>query len=494
MSLTQVCDRERGWYEVPDIRTWQLATGAAALGLALAAGTVVAAGPWESGQRTAERDRAAADRAAGGRGVGGDRRHPGDGHAPAPAPSALPVLKALGASAGAGRGEAAAEAGGAVRTDPELARRLEPLLSDPGLGKRPGVSVVELSTGRELYGREPGRAVVPASTVKIATAAAALSALGPYHRITTVVSASPDGRKLTLVGGGDATLDRKRLATLADRTAGDLRGRKVRAVTLAYDTSAYRGPDLHRIGVNPNIARVTPLMVDQGRVGSGSGGPGDRVADPAGEAARAFGELLEGRGVEVTGEPAPGRPGKGAKPLAEVVSAPLSALVERMLTRSDNDIAESLARQTAIALGEEPSFAGAGRAVKRQLGTLKVPLAGARFADGSGLDRRGRVAPRLLTALLARAAEPVHPGLRPVLTGLPVGGFTGTLESRLTGDSPVGGVLRAKTGTLSGVNALSGTVATPDGGLLAFAFLATGTPSPSAAQPALDRLATALTP
>ncbi|WP_006347520.1 hypothetical protein [Streptomyces sp. SID5473] len=43
---------------MPDIRTWQLATGAAVLGLVLAAGAVTAAGPWESGRRTAELDRA----------------------------------------------------------------------------------------------------------------------------------------------------------------------------------------------------------------------------------------------------------------------------------------------------------------------------------------------------------------------------------------------------------------------------------------------------
>ncbi|QDY78284.1 D-alanyl-D-alanine carboxypeptidase/D-alanyl-D-alanine endopeptidase [Streptomyces qinzhouensis] len=467
---------------MPDIRTWQLATGAAALGLVLAAGAVTAAGPWESGRRTAERDRAAEAEAEPG---GGHRRPKG----PAPAPSAPPVLTALGAApkTAAARGEAA---GGPAR---ELARRIEPLLRDRGLGPRPGVSVVDLTTGRELYGRDPGRAMIPASTVKIATAVAALSALGPYHRIPTTVHATPDARSLTLVGGGDATLDRAGLRTLARRTAGDLRARKVTKVTLGYDTSAYRGPDLHPIGVNGNIARVTPLMVDQGRTDPRSTGPADRVADPAGEAARTFREMLENEGVTVGGDTAPGRPAAGSEPLAEVLSPPLADLAERMLTTSDNDIAESLARQTAIARNEEPSFAGAGRAVREQLAVLKVPLAGARFADGSGLDRAGRVTPRLLTSLLTRAAEPSHPGLRPVLTGLPIGGFTGTLESRHTGPAPGSGVLRAKTGTLTGVNALSGTVPSHDGTLLGFAFLANDTPSPTAAQPALDRLATALT-
>ncbi|MGW6460610.1 D-alanyl-D-alanine carboxypeptidase/D-alanyl-D-alanine endopeptidase, partial [Streptomyces sp. NPDC055078] len=178
--------------------------------------------------------------------------------------------------------------------------------------------------------------------------------------------------------------------------------------------------------------------------------------------------------------------------LAQVHSEPLSALVERMLTDSDNDIAESLARQTAVASGEEASFAGAGRAVRRQLDRLRLPLGGARFADGSGLDRADRVSARLLTALLARAADPARPELRPVLTGLPVAGFNGTLVSRYPGTSPATGLIRAKTGTLTGVGSLSGTVVDPGGRLLAFAFMAGDTPSRDASQTALDRLAAAL--
>ncbi|MEW5629237.1 D-alanyl-D-alanine carboxypeptidase, partial [Streptomyces hydrogenans] len=96
-------------------------------------------------------------------------------------------------------------------------------------------------------------------------------------------------------------------------------------------------------------------------------------------------------------------------------------------------------------------------------------------------------------ALLTRAADPAHPELRPLLTGLPVGGFTGTLAGRY-GQAPAGaGLVRAKTGTLTGVNTLAGTVVTTDGRLLAFAFLAGRTPSPDLAQPALDRLSAALT-
>ncbi|CAM5329394.1 hypothetical protein SMICM304S_05002 [Streptomyces microflavus] len=90
-----------------------------------------------------------------------------------------------------------------------------------------------------------------------------------------------------------------------------------------------------------------------------------------------------------------------------------------------------------------------------------MPTAGARLADGSGLDREGRVTATLLTTLLARAADPDRPELRPVLTGLPVAGFSGTLSTRYEDAPGATGLVRAKTGTLNRVNSLAGTVVDP---------------------------------
>ena len=73
---------------------------------------------------------------------------------------------------------------------------------------------------------------------------------------------------------------------------------------------------------------------------------------------------------------------------------------------------------------------------------------------------------------------------------MPVKPATGTLTSRYTDGAA--GVVRAKTGTLTGVNTLAGTVVDQDGRLLAFAFLTSDTTDPGAAQSALDRTASAL--
>ncbi|WP_405562092.1 D-alanyl-D-alanine carboxypeptidase/D-alanyl-D-alanine-endopeptidase [Streptomyces sp. NBC_01180] len=483
-----MCDRERGCSEVPvpKVTTWQLSAGSAVIGLALAAGLIAASGPWDSGQRKAERDWAAARDRTGGAHHGS----PAPGAGPAPAPSAPGVLAALGSSA--------------VPTGKGLGTALGHLMDDPALGPTAGGVVIDAATGRTLYS-DADRAMTPASTVKLATMAAGLSALGPGHRIATTVTATPDGKRLTLRGGGDPTLDRDGLRALADATAKALRDRGVSSVRISYDTSLYSGPVLHPIGPNDNLAPVSALMTDEGRLGGsgdsggsagspeeGDHGPAPRTGDPAGDTARTFASMLADRSVHSQGAPSPGKSPKGAETVARTDSAPLSALVERALTNSDNDIAEAVARQTALAAHEPASFAGAGRAVRDGLKKLGLPLAGARFADGSGLNRQDKVSPKLLATLLARAGDPAHPELRPILTGLPVAGFTGTLDGRYTDPSGAGGLIHAKTGTLTGVNTLAGTVVDARGRLLAFAFMASDTASPTAAQSALDRLGTAV--
>ncbi|MFD8820144.1 D-alanyl-D-alanine carboxypeptidase, partial [Streptomyces sp. NPDC059627] len=133
---------------------------------------------------------------------------------------------------------------------------------------------------------------------------------------------------------------------------------------------------------------------------------------------------------------------------------------------------------------------GGAAALDAQLTELGLPMTGASFHDGSGLNRDDRLTANLLTALLVKAADAGRPGLRAVLTGLPVAHFTGTLTGRYTDGAA--GVVRAKTGTLTGVNTLAGTVVDKDGRLLAFAFLTSNTTNPVEAQAALDKTATAL--
>lgn len=473
------------------IKTWQLIAGSAVAGLALSAVTVAAAGPWDSGQRKAERDRAASWSPT----RGGDHAA---GALPQAAPSAPGVLPGVGPhGADAGRQPPVTAPNGADA----LSGILGPLLADPALGTVRTASVVDTATGRVLYESGPRAAMTPASTIKIATAAAALAALGPEHRIRTTVAPGAGPGQIVLVGGGDPSLTAKKkspagsggsLVALAADTAQALKAAGTDSVTLGYDDSLYTGPVRHPIGRNDNIAPVTALTADEGRPDDSTSGPVGRTEDPSGDTARAFAGLLRERGIKVTGEPARAKAPAAAQPLATTLSTPLAGLVERMLTNSDNDIAEALARQTALAAGHPAGFEGAGKAVSEKLASLGVDVTGSHFADGSGLSRADKVSTRLLTDLLAKAADPQRPELRPVLTGLPVAGFTGTLRGRNAGTSPAAGLLRAKTGTLTGVNSLAGTVVDPSGRLLAFAFLTANSPDGPAAEKGLDKLAAAV--
>jgi D-alanyl-D-alanine carboxypeptidase/D-alanyl-D-alanine-endopeptidase (penicillin-binding protein 4) len=381
-----------------------------------------------------------------------------------------------------------------------LADVLDPLLRDPSLGTRRTAAVVDVATGKRLYGEGADEALTPASTTKIATAVAVLSAAGADHRFTTRTVLEPGTDHLVLVGGGDPTLTARphdegwaSLRTLADDTAAALKKRHLTSVTLSYDTSLFTGPVLHPIGDNPNLAPVTALMADEGRTDDSTSGPAPRGTDPAADAARTFAGLLRSHGIRTSG-PASAKASARAEAVASVQSPPLSAVVERMLTNSDNDIAEALARQTALASGGEPSFDGGAAAIEDRLKKLGLPLGGARFHDGSGLNRDDKLTADLLTALLATAASPSHPELRTVLTGLPVAGFTGTLSDRYEAAAERSGVglVRAKTGSLTGVNTLAGTVVDADGRLLAFAFLTEGSMDQPPARRALDRTAAAL--
>ncbi|MFI6468375.1 D-alanyl-D-alanine carboxypeptidase/D-alanyl-D-alanine-endopeptidase [Streptomyces sp. NPDC050538] len=469
-------------------RTWQFTAVAATAGMALTAVVVTAAGPWDSsGQRTAERDHAVALERSGG--VDHGRNSDTSAKAPRPAPSAASVLVGLGGAASTVK---------SAPTGTALADVLTPLLDNSALGTRHTAAVVDVSTGKRLYGVGADDALTPASTTKIATATAALSAMGADRRFTTRAALEPDTKELVLVGGGDPTLTAHQdaegwasLRTLADRTAATLKKRGVSQVTLSYDTTLYSGAELHPIGVNDNLAPVSALMADEGRTDDSSSGQVLRVTDPAADAAKKFAGFLKKNGISTT-SPGPSKATGRASTLATVSSPPLSDIVERMLTNSDNDIAEALARQTAIATGKRADFDGGAAAIQAQLTKLQLPVKGAVFNDGSGLNRDDRLTADLLTALLVKAGDPAHPELRPVLTGLPIAAFTGTLTSRYTDATGAAGVVRAKTGTLTGVNTLAGTVVDKDGQLLAFAFLASNTTNTLEAQAALDHTATAL--
>ncbi|WP_328594448.1 D-alanyl-D-alanine carboxypeptidase/D-alanyl-D-alanine endopeptidase [Actinomadura macrotermitis] len=387
-----------------------------------------------------------------------------------------------------------------------LAGRLSALLAEPG-GAKTNAVVIDAVTRRPLFQQRADEPATPASTTKLATSVAALAALGPEHRITTRVVRGTGGG-IVLVGGGDPTLTARparpdaghppyaSLAGLAAQTAAALKGAGVRKARVDYDVSAYQGPPT-AYGWKDNylpdgeLAPVSALTVDEGRVSPDDSGHDTRVADPPAAAAAQFAALLTRAGVAAEAGRVTRAP-QGAAVLGQVRSPTVAALVEHLMTDSDNDVAEAMARQVAIRTGRPASFAGAAQAVGSVLAGLGV-ADGVTVNDGSGLSTRNAIAPIALARIVALAASPDRPGLRAAITGLPVAGFTGTLKSRYdVPQSRAGaGVVRAKTGTLAGVSTLAGLAVDADGRMLAFAFMA-GDGKGAVDPGRLDRLAAAV--
>jgi len=382
-----------------------------------------------------------------------------------------------------------------------VAAKLAGLIDSGGLGQQVGALVVNLTSGQVLYSRDADTGFTPASTTKIATAVAAIRTLGPEARFTTSVTlsqAASGTSDLTLVGGGDPTLSAGRypasfypqpasLAALAAGAAKALKGKGVTSVHLTYNNSLFTGPTVadgwpgDDYITTGNVAPITGLEVDQGRL-TASGRPQDyddpsnyspRSMTPGRDAAVAFAGFLRKDGITVKNIPVQVKPGAPAgTEIAAVKSATLAQMVQWMLQESNNVIAETLARHVAIATGRPATFTGAAHAVMAVDGSLGIH--GIHLHDGSGLSPLDKISPHALVSLVKLAAGNEIPGLRSVLTGLPVAGFAGTLgpgSSFGPFGRPALGTVRAKTGNLSDVATMTGIAYASDGSLLIFAFM-----------------------
>ncbi len=380
-----------------------------------------------------------------------------------------------------------------------LAAALEPVIVNPDLGSFTG-SVTDAETAAVLWSSDPGRPMTPASTTKVLTAAAAMIALSPDHRVTTSVVQGAAPNELVLVGGGDPTLTAQPVGQPSfypgsprlDDLVEQIHRSGVVADTILVDTHAYVGPKLAQ-GWYPAdigggfIAPIEPVMIDGGR-SKPLEDESSRSETPALDAGRLLATEL---GIDPSNVRF-GRAQSGAAPVASVQSAPLRDRLGQMMGRSDNVLAEAIGREIAIDANVEPSFTGAVTAVSDTLRGAGFDLAGVSLHDVSGLSVDDRVPARLLDGVMTAAAGTEHADLRPMLDYLPVAGSTGTLSDRYaSGDRAGAGWVRAKTGTLSVASALVGYVVDASGRVLTFALMSNDRP-PEASRPALDAIASTL--
>lgn len=374
--------------------------------------------------------------------------------------------------------------------------------------------------GHSLIEERSHESLVPASLTKVVTAAAALEVIRPDEVFTTQVVAGRDSMEsisggvlegdLYLIGRGDPVLSTPRYAgryqepvahtditLLAERVFAALAARGVTRIEggLVGDESWF--PDKQRdytgdqqsAGADPvwktsyvtfnDVGPLSALLLNGGH----SSYSGDlsstgrrryvRASDPAQHAASVFDDLLESRGMVITQRP---RSGVAPAPrertrLGAIESPPLSEILGRMLSRSDNTIAEMLLKEIGRrTLGSDrvSAVAGVQGILADRLGALAE---GVVVVDGSGLSYSNR----LTCAAVAELLRASGPG-SPLVDGLAIAGKDGTLRScgpvRSAGNHDPLNTVKAKTGTLNDVTALAGTTVAANGEILTFAMIA----------------------
>lgn len=218
------------------------------------------------------------------------------------------------------------------------------------------------------------------------------------------------------------------------------------------------------------------------------------VQDPLLTASHAMVAALERAGIEVDGGPTRvsgasasiltatrvhGDGSPGVRTLARFRSPPLEEALAVVNRRSHNLYADMILKTLGRVVAGDGSFTGGGAVVERfATSVLGATPDGVRVLDGSGLSPGNRVTAGLLVELVAWAAEG---RFADAFSGtLPVAG-TRELNRRMARTAAAGN-LRAKTGTIQGVSALSGVVETLDGERVAFSVIGNGLRSPYAAK------------
>jgi serine-type D-Ala-D-Ala carboxypeptidase/endopeptidase (penicillin-binding protein 4) len=340
-------------------------------------------------------------------------------------------------------GSAAAEPA-VERAKPKWVARIQELVGD-----RP-MSVAIGNDGAWWFRHRAWVRRPPASNEKLLLSMALFDRFEPGRRIPTRVmtAAARAGGTIEgsvwLVGNGDPEIRASHLGRLArqlvDAGIRRIRG-SIRGATgpFARDWWATGWRDYFP---GRYIALPTALTFNGNRDASGR-----HVRDPERRAATALTAKLRHLGVRVTGDPGAGTPPTGMRTLAATPSAPLRAIVRRMNVSSRNFAAEVLGKYLGARTYGRGSIANGARAIRSFVASHGLAF---ETYDGSGLSYANR-ATTLGTVQLLWVAQD-HPWGEILRTTLPRGD-QGTLKDRLR-DVRV----RAKTGTLERVSALSGWV------------------------------------
>ena len=326
-------------------------------------------------------------------------------------------------------------------------------------GKAIGIAVRE--EGRFLYRHATKKRRVPASNQKLLMSMALFDAINPQatFRTTAATTSIPSPvleGDLWVLGHGDPSItgggrfgrelpfEPTKLGALA-REIADTGVTRIKGRVMGntgYFAHDWYAPGWKSDFAEKYIALPSALTYDGNSVGD------EHIGDPERRAAASLTRKLESLGVEVVGKPGADQAPAGLVDVATVESPPLQTMVRFMNRRSSNFFAEVFGKRLGVERSGIPgTIAKGAAAITAWASGLGVGLVA---HDSSGLSYENKVAPGGMVRLLGYAED--RPWGEALRTSLPAAG-EGTLEHRLNGVR-----LRAKTGTLTDISALSGYV------------------------------------
>ena len=322
---------------------------------------------------------------------------------------------------------------------------------------------VEDDSGRVLYAQNEHTLLMPASNRKLFSAATIAGCAGFDHQFATELWL--DGRDVVIRGGGDPSFGGRYAFSVDSVFAPFVDALRRRGVTsidgdLIADVSLF-----DRVTIPPSW-EVGDLGTDYATpvdaLAFAENVEGDKaVDDPATYTMQAFCAALAHAGIPLRGTIRVNTaPRAWSERLAVIPSPFLFDLLRTELTVSQNLYAEMLFKDAS------GSYEGSEAVEAAFLTGIGADRGDFRFVDGCGLSAHDLVTPVAVVRLLRWMNAPLRRSLWWSVLAVP--GEEGTLHRRLIELAPR---LRGKTGTISGVNALSGIIAMPGGGYRYFSVI-----------------------
>ena len=297
----------------------------------------------------------------------------------------------------------------------------------------PSVIVVDEKSGEVVFESNANSPRKPASVIKLVSAAAAYTYLSPTDTFTTSLWEGIDNQSVVIQGSldpwvsydnkvalkmGRTSLERfefNALSTIKRLNSGSTKNTTIYYSNLYAQEVAHISRFLKEHRVSTTLKRVTSQVAAE----------------------------------------------KSATMVLDSTSPTLRKIVDWTLIWSDNLLAERIARLASQAAGHSLDNAGVAKTFSELLTSLGINTTNLVVKDASGLSKQNRVTARQISQLLMVIYH--DPKFAPIVSGLPIGGISGTLQNRFVETAPEAvGLVKAKTGTLNGTTNLAGFVESGD--------------------------------